>query len=81
MLKERKRTKPNCKVEEIQTFLVRERIWEEDAENARLKEIKYCAWKEKLRMKQPELNDFTLMLPQKANGLSMMHPLRLPRDS
>ena len=43
MLDEQKQTRPNCKVEGIQTFLVRERIWEEAAQNAMLKEIKYCA--------------------------------------
>jgi hypothetical protein len=35
-------------------------MWEEVAQNAKLKEIKYCAWKEKLRMKQSEPNDSEL---------------------
>jgi hypothetical protein len=43
MLNEQKQTRPNCRVEGIQTFLVRERRREEAAQNARLKEIKYCA--------------------------------------
>jgi hypothetical protein len=45
MLNELKQIRPNYKVEAIQTRLViwAERMWEEAAQNARLKEMRDCA--------------------------------------
>jgi len=44
MLNEQKQIKPSCKVEATQTLLVTsgERMWQEAAQNARLKEMKGC---------------------------------------
>ena len=65
----------------IQTLLViyGEWIWEEAARNAKLKEMKDCASKEKLRTKQSNPSDSGLtLLLQKGNGAIIRHPSNLP---
>jgi hypothetical protein len=80
MLNEEKQIRPNCKVEAIQTLRViwGERLREEAQQNARLKEMKDCARKEKRRMKQSTPNDFEPMLLHKENGAIIRHPPSLP---
>ena len=51
---------------------------EEAAQNARLKKMKGCEWKDKLRTKQSKANDSELMLLQKRDGAIISHPPSLP---
>ena len=80
MLNEWKQTRPNCKVEAIQTLLViwGERIPEEAEQNARLKAMKDCAQKDRLRTRQSKENDSAQMPPQKRDGAIIRNPPNPP---
>lgn len=82
MLNESRPTGPSCKAAALQTLHVisGERIWEEAPRNARLKGMKDCAQKEKLRTKQSRPNDAALMPLQKESGHIIKHPPNLPLD-
>ena len=80
MLNESRPTRLSCKAAAIQTLraISGERMWAEAAPNARLKETKDCASKEKPRTKPSMPNDSALMPPPKWDGPIIRPPPSLP---
>jgi hypothetical protein len=55
-------------------------MWEEAAQNARLKEMNGCEYKHNRRTWKTTANDSELMLLQKRDGAIIRHPPGLPQN-